>query len=94
MFLIQLFVGLSAILYTLKIVKINFISTDPLMMVHRWWWIGLFCSSDSFVKIVKIVGRRYNLRLTFNLRCDFVEFLDVNYRIVDTISETDMFYKL
>ena len=48
-----------------------------------------------FCKIYKILDRDYNLRLTFNVKyaCNFLEFLDVNYRFVNTILDTDIYYK-
>ena len=48
-----------------------------------------------FCKIYKILDSDYNLRLTFNVKfaCNFLEFLDVNYRFVDTILDTDIYYK-
>ena len=48
-----------------------------------------------FCKIYKILDRDYNLRLTFNVKyaCNFLEFLDVNYRFVNTMLDTDIFYK-
>ena len=37
----------------------------------------------------------YNLRFTLNVKyaCNFLEFLDVNYRFVNTMLDTDIFYK-
>ena len=48
-----------------------------------------------FCKIYKTLDRDYNLRLTCNVKyaCNILEFLDVNYRFMNTILDTDIFYK-
>ena len=48
-----------------------------------------------FCHIYKSLKDNYNLKLTFNVRyCNnFLEFLDVNYRFVNNILDTDVYYK-
>ena len=48
-----------------------------------------------FCHIYKSLKDNYNLKLTFNVRyCNnFLEFLDVNYRFVNDILDTDVYYK-
>ena len=48
-----------------------------------------------FCKVYKLLNDKFNLRLTFNVRfChNFLEFLDVNYRFVNSILDTDVYYK-
>ena len=48
-----------------------------------------------FCNIYKLLKDNYNLGLTFNVRCcnNFLEFLDVNYRFLNSILDTDVYYK-
>ena len=48
-----------------------------------------------FCHIYKSLKDNYNLKLTFNVRYynNFLEFLDVNYRFVNNILDTDAYYK-
>ena len=48
-----------------------------------------------FCKIYKYLNDKFNLRLTFNLRhaYNFIEFLEVNYRFLNKLLDTDVFYK-
>ena len=48
-----------------------------------------------FCHIYKLLKDNYNLKLTFNVRyCNnFLEFLDVNYRFVNNILNTDVYHK-
>ena len=41
------------------------------------------------------MDKKYNLRLTFNLKesSEFIEFLDVRYRFIETELEIDIYYK-
>ena len=48
-----------------------------------------------FCNAYKLLNDKFNLKLTFNVRfCNtFLEFLDVNYRFVNSILDTDVYYK-
>ena len=48
-----------------------------------------------FVRLYRYLFSHFNLRITFNVRpvYEFLEFLDVRYRFVDGVLDTDIYYK-
>ena len=48
-----------------------------------------------FVRLYRYLFSQFNLRLTFNVcpTVDFLEFLDVRFRFIDGVLDTDIYYK-